>query len=189
MKEEKKQTKTVVPVIIGSIAAIIAIVAIIVAMVLGGGDSPKKALENRLKEVKKGDYAQEMILGSLQEGNDFNAETQKLLFEKLEWKILEEKIEGEEATVEVEITNKDFKTIISNYTQKVLKIALSGQGIAEEEMTNYLIEELENDEIETTTSKQSIVLRKQEGKWELADANEFANVVLPGLYEAISAFN
>ena len=127
--------------------------------------------------------------GLLQGENNFNAEAQKLLFEKLEWKVLEEKEEGDKATVEVEITNKDFKTIIGNYMQKALKAAFSGQNVNEEEMTNYLMEELRNEEIQVVTNKNSISLEKTDGKWKIVEEDNFVNAVLPGLYEAISAFN
>lgn len=73
--------------------------------------------------------------------------------------------------------------------QKVLKLAFSGESITEEEMTNYLIEELKNDGIETVTSNQTIILKKQDGKWEVSEENDFVNILLPGFNEAISAFN
>ena len=174
-------------VIIGIVAAIIAMVAIIIAVSFGN-NSPKKVVESNLKELKTGAYAQEMLSGLIQGENNLDVEAGKLLFEKLEWKVLSQKEEGDKATVEVEITNKDFKIIIGNYMQKALKVAFSGQKVSQEEMTNYLMEELKNEEISTTTVNQTITLEKQNGKWEITDTEAFANVVLPGLYEAIEAF-
>lgn len=183
---EKKANNSTV--IIGVAAAIVAMVAIIIAISFGN-NSPKKVVESNLKDLKTGVYAENMLSGLIQGENNLDAEAGKLLFEKLEWKVLSEKEEGDKATVEVEITNKDFKTIVGNYMQKALKVAFSGQKVSQEEMTNYLMEELKNEEIPTTTVNQTITLEKQNGKWEVTDEEAFANVVLPGLYDAIEAFN
>lgn len=128
-------------------------------------------------------------IGNTFNEQNFNEEAQKLLFNKLEWKIQNEKEEGDTATVEVEITNKDFKTIINNYMQKAIKTAFSGQNVSEEEMTNYLIEELNKEDIQTVTSNQTITLEKREGKWEPTQDNDFVDILLPGFNEAINAFN
>ncbi len=171
-------------IIIAIAAAVVAVIATIIAMSTGN-NSPKKAVEDELKQLKTGAYAQELLSGFVQEEDGFNTEAQKLLFEKLEWKILSEKEEGETATVEVEITNKDFKAIMGNYMQKALKAAMTGKT-TENDMTNYLMEELRNEEIGTVTQTQSITLEKKDGKWEVVEDDNFVNSVLPGLYERLS---
>lgn len=172
---------------IGIAVAVIVIIAILVGVLLMK-DSPKKAVETMLKDLKSGNYNQE-ILSDLLEEENFDKETQKLFFDKLEWKIQNVKEEGEKATVELEITNKDFKTIISNYMQKLLKVTFSGQALDENEITNYLIEELKNDEIQTETVNQSIIVEKKDGKWQITEENnDLTNILLPGFNEAISAF-
>ena len=194
-KESKKKfekTKGEMPkidnkIITGIVAAVVVIIAII-ACVCAMSDSPKKAVETMLSDLKSGNYDQEMLGNALEES--LNEEAQKLFFDKLAWKVQNVKTEGNKATVEVEITNKDFKTILSNYMQKVLKVAFSGQNINQEEMTNYLVEELKNEEVETVTSNQPIVLEKQDGKWKATEENnDFADILLPGFNEAVSAFN
>lgn len=186
-KQEKDGKKKNNAVIIGIVIVVIALVVALAGKFLIP-ESPRKVLENTLNELKVGAYDQNMLSGLLEGEDDFNKEAQKLLFEKLEWKIIEVKEEGDTATAQVEITNKDFKTIIGNYMQKALKAAFSGQNVNEAEMTNYLMEELRNEEIQTVTNNQSIVLQKQDGKWKVAEEENFVNAVLPGLYEAISAF-
>lgn len=150
--------------------------------------SPKKVVEDNFKQLKAGTYAQEILSGIMQADNNIEAEAQKLFFEKLEWKILNEKEEEDTATVEVETTNKDFKTIMVNYMQKALKAALSG-NTNKDEISNYLMEELRNQEVQTVTNTYTITLQKQEGKWEVTDEETFLEAVLPGLQEAISIFN
>lgn len=197
--EPKKETKTNAKkaetkkannnmIIIGVAIAVVVVIAIIACIMLMK-DSPKKIVEQAFTELKAGAFAQEMLSGLIQGEDGLNAEAQKLLFEKLEWKILKETEEGDKATVEVEVTNKDFKTILGNYMQKALKAAFSGQTISEEEMTNYLVEELKNEEVQTVTNTQSINLEKKDGKWEIVEDDNFVNCVLPGLNEAVNALN
>ena len=184
-KGEKKKSKT--GIIIGVVVVVLLIIAILAYMFLMT-DSPKKSVETMLSDLKSGNYSQ-AILASVLEEEDFNQEMQRLLFDKLEWKVLNVKEEGDKATVEIEITNKDFKTIIGNYMQRIIKVAFSGQYPSEEEMTNYLIEELNNNEIQNVTSNQSIVLEKKDGKWEVTGENDFVNILLPGFNEAINSFS
>lgn len=182
-KKEKKNNKVA---IIGAVIVVIALLVVLAGMFLMP-ETPKKVVENALTELRNGSYEANMLSGLLQGEDNFNAEAQKLLFEKLEWKVLEEKEEADKATVEVEITNKDFKTIIGNYMQKVLKVAFSGKNMTEEEMTNYLMEELRNEEVENVTNKNTISLEKKDGKWEIVEEDSFINAVLPGLYEAVNS--
>ncbi len=189
-KPETKDTnkkKSNTGVIIGVVVVALVLVAILAYMFLGK-DSPRQAVETMLNDLKSGNYSQG-ILASMLEEEDFDQEAQKLLFDKLNWKILNVKEEGDKATVEVEITNKDFKTIIGNYMQRIIKVAFSGENPSEEEMTNYLMEELNNTEIQNVTSNQAIVLEKKDGKWQVSEQNDFVNIFLPGFQEAINSFN
>lgn len=183
-KDEKKKSN------IGVIVGIIVIVLVLVAMLaymFSKKDSPRQTVETMLSDLKSGNYSQSMLAGMLQE-EEIDQEAQKLLFDKLDWKILNVSEEGDKATVEIEITNKDFKTIIGNYMQRIIKVAFSEENPSEEEMTNYLIEELNNDEVQNVTSNQVIVLEKKDGKWEVTEENDFVNIFLPGFNEAISSF-
>lgn len=180
--EEKKINNK----IIMAVVAIVVLVVIAIVIMFVMKDSPKKAIETMFGEIKSGNYSQTMLAGVFQQ-EDFNQDAQKLLFDKLQWKIQNVKEEGEKATVEVEITNKDFKTIINNYTQRIIKIAFSGQNVNEEEMKNYLMEELNNEGVETVTVNQSIILEKKDGKWELSEENDFVDILLPGFNEAVNA--
>lgn len=183
-KGEEKNINNKIIMAVVAIAVLVVIAIVIIMFVMK--DSPKKAIETMFGEIKSGNYSQTMLAGVFQQ-EDFNQDAQKLLFDKLQWKIQNVKEEGEKATVEVEITNKDFKTIINNYTQKILKVAFSGQNVNEEEMKNYLMEELNNEGVETVTVNQSIILEKKDGKWEPSEENDFVDILLPGFNEAVNA--
>lgn len=129
-----------------------------------------------------------MLSGSgLFDEEDSNTEAQKLLFEKLEWNIKEEKVEGDTATINLDITNKDFKQIIDNYTQRIIKAAFGEEELSDEQIEKYLIEELGNEEVQNTTVSQTITMNKVDGKWTIADVENTVYVLLPGLSEAMEA--
>lgn len=171
------------------VVAVLAIAALLTFMIVTSSD-PKKSVDGFLTNLKAGDFekAQEFISGEkILDENEFSSEAQKLFFDKITWKVVKVTKENETATVEVEITNKDFKTIISNYMQKVLKVALSGENITEEGIENYFIEELKNEQAQTTTQIKAIQLVKEDKKWKVVSNDELVNVLLPGLQESVNA--
>ncbi len=194
MKEDKKETKeqenkkNIKGILISIVIMIVVILVAVITSKILATDSPTKALETMLNDLKAGNYNQEILSNSLDEEN-FSKEAQKLMFDKLEWKVQKVTQEKETATLELEITNKDFKTIMSNYMQKAIKAAFSEQNITEEQMSNYLIEELNNSEIPMVTSNQTIMLQKKDGKWESTQENDFISILLPGFNEAMDALN
>lgn len=176
-------------IIIGIVVAVVAIIAIVAGVILLGKDTPKTAVEKELKNIKAGTFATEMLSGFTRE-EKASAEVGKLMAEKLEWKVVNEKeeVEGEIATVELEITNKDFKTIMGNVMQKAFKSALTG-GTNQETVVNDLMEELKNEEIGTKTVNATIELKKEDGKWKVADEEKFYYALLPGFEEVMEALN
>lgn len=191
-KKEAKVTgvntkKTNNAMIIGIVVAVVAIIVIIAGAMVFRKETPKMVVEKELKNLKAGAFATEMLSGFMQ-GENANTEAGKLMADKLEWKVLNETEEGETAKVELEITNKDFKTIIGNVMQKSFKSALTG-GATQEAVTNYLLEELKNEEIGTTTENATIELKKEDGKWKIADEEKFIYALLPGFQEVMNALN
>ena len=57
-------------------------------------------------------------------------------------------------------------------------------------MENYLLDELRNEDVETTTTTQTINLTKQDGKWVIntTDTN-LIDILLPGLNEAVNSLS
>ena len=183
---KKKNNKAL---IIGVIA--IVLILIILAIVLFFQNTPKVALEGMLNSLKTGDFEKAsqyvdinaLLDSSKLEEND--QDKQKLLFDKLSWKINKVTEENNNATVEVEITTKDFKVIIENCMQKALKAVFSGQDFSNEQLENMLVEELSNEQVQTTTLNSTINLTKQDGKWKVVSDDTLVSALLPGLNEAI----
>ena len=184
----KKNTwigKTIVVVIVLVIAALLTF------MIVTSSD-PKKSVDGFLTNLKAGDFekAQEFVSGEeLLKNEEYDVETQRLFYDKISWKVTKVTKENDNATVEVEITNKDFKTIISSYMQKVLKLALSGGNITVEENKNYLMDELKNDQVKTITQTKTIQLVKEDKKWKVVSNDELLNTLLPGFQEFVDSFN
>ena len=189
-KTTSKKTPWIATVI--TIVAVLAVAALLTYMTVTSSD-PKKTVDGFLTNLKAGDFtkAQEFVSGSedFLSKEEFDNETKALLFDKLSWKVTKVTNEDNNATVEVEITNKDFKTVISSYMQKVLKLALGGENITEEGIENYFIEELKNDQVQTITQTKTIQLIKEDKKWKVLSNDELVNVLLPGLQESINLLN
>ena len=165
--ESKKSKKA--PII--TLIIIIAIVILTIVLYVLFANGPKGIVEGMFSALKNGDYDKvneyidynEVISSSdVLDSESLDEETMNLLFEKLSWKITETTKEENTASVTVEVTNKNFRTIIANYMQNALRVAFSGQELSDAEMENYLLEELRNEDVETTTTTQTINLTKQD---------------------------
>ena len=143
-KEKNKKDKAgkkspVIPTVI--VVVVVLLIAILLTVMIVTSSAPKKSLEALLTNLKAGDFtkAQEYVSGDLDLGTvNSNEETQKLLFDKLNWKTnkVTEKDENN-ATIEVEITTKDFQTIVNNYMQKDV-ISFSGKNVAQSLLDSHL---------------------------------------------------
>ena len=171
------------------VVVVLAIAALLTVMIVTSSD-PKKSTDGLLTNLKAGDFekAQEFITGEdLLNNEEFDSETQRLFFDKLAWKVTKVTTEGDNATIELEVTNKDFKVIISNYMQKALKAAFTGAG--EQEIENYLMEELKNEQAQTTTVTKTIQAIKEDKKWKIVSNDELTDALLPGLQESINSLS
>lgn len=195
--ETKKKSKKSGLVTVVSLIVILLIIAAIAFVVLNS--RPQTVVNNLLNDLKQGNFqninkyfstdseniADNISIG----GQDLDEEAYKLIFEKLEWKINKEEVNGDNAAVEVEVTNKDFQVILTNYTQKLIGAAFTGTTLGEEQYKSYLMDELKNESVSTKTTTQTINLVKVEGKWAIVANDTFENLLLPGLQETIDAMN
>ncbi len=182
---------------VGGVVLILVVLAIVTALILLPA-TPDKTIEGMLNCLKNGDfeninkyvdYNQIVNQSEMLENSEGDQELQTLLFNQLSWKNLNINKEEEKATAEVEITNKDFEKVISNYTEEALKIAFSGQSFTEEEQMNKLKEQLKNEEIGTKTVTTTVQMIKQDGKWKVQVDDNLINALLPGLQDAINSLN
>ena len=196
-KESKEKGNKKVGYWVGGIVLLIVVLVIVTALLLLPA-TPEKSVEGMLNSLKNADFEsvnkyvnyEEIVNESeMLQNSEMDEETQSLLFDKLAWKILNISKEENTASVEVEITNKDFDQIISNYTQEALRIAFSGESFTQEEQNNKLKEQLKNEEIGTKTVTTTIQLVKQDNEWKIQADESLVNALLPGLQEAINSLN
>lgn len=197
-KKDKKNKKA--PWVITAVTIlIVALLVVLLTYMIVTSSDPKKSVDGLLMNLREGEFekAREFVnsddsFTSEILDENVNQETQKLLFDKLSWKVIKVTENGNEATIEIEITNKDFKTILGNVMQKTFKAALSsGEDTenTEETTQNYLIEELKNDQVQTTTVTKTINAVKQDKKWKIVVNEELTYTLLPGLQETINSLS
>lgn len=184
--------------IFARIVAIIIILAIVIGIIVIALPSPARALEEMFRDLKAGkmsdidkyvDYNSLIdipALGNL-EGAD-STDNDKILYEDLQWNIKKIEKNEEEAKIEVEITNKNYKNIFQNFTKKVVQKILNNEKPSDEEAGQYLMEELKNKEVGQTTTTQEITIRKEEGKWKVVVDENLQNAIFPGLSEAVNGY-
>lgn len=195
-KKAKKENKKV-GYLVSGIILLLVVLAIVTALLLLPA-TPEKTVDGMLNSLKNADfesvnkyvnYDEIVNNAEMLQNLEMDQETQSLLFDKLTWKFLNLSKEENTASVEVEITNKDFNQIISTYTQEALKIAFSGESFTQEEQINKLKEQLKNEENTTRTVTTTIQLVKQDGKWKVQPDENLINALLPGLQEAVNYLN
>lgn len=186
---DTKKASWIAPTI--TILLVLGVVALLTVMIVTSSD-PKKTVDGFLTNLKSGDFtkAQEFVSENKDILSDekFDQETEALLFDKMSWKITKITKEDDKANVEIEITNKNFDTIISNCMKKLLgdfKSVLSGSSV-EKNMEKYLTEELKNEQPEMKTVTKTIELVKEDKKWKVVSNDELIDSLLPGFQEAIN---
>lgn len=184
--------------IFARIVAIIILLAIVIGIIVIALPSPARALEEMFRNLKAGkmsdidkyvDYNSLIdipALGNL-EGAD-STDNDKILYEDLKWNIKKIEKNEEEAKIEVEITNKNYKNIFQNFTKKVVQKILNNEKPSDEEAGQYLMEELKNKEVGQTTTTQEITIRKEKGKWKVVVDENLQNAIFPGLSEAVNGY-
>ena len=190
-KENKEKGNNKVGYWVGGIVLLLVVLAIVTALILLPS-TPEKTIDGMLNSLKNGDFEgvnKYVNYDEIVNESEMDEEAQNLLFDKLSWKVLNISKEENTASVEIEITNKDFAEIISNYTQEALKIAFSGESFTEEEQNNKLKEQLKNEEIGTKTVTTTIQLTKQDKDWKVQADESLVNALLPGLQEAMNSLN
>ena len=195
--EGNKKTKKSGLIITIVIVLVLLIVAASIFVMLNS--KPKTVVNNLLNDLKQGNLQNASTYFNQDEeniqenfkigGQELDEEALKLIFEKLEWKVNKEEINGDNAAVEVEVTNKDFQVILTNYTQKLIGAAFTGTTLGDEQYKSYLMDELRKEDIATKTTTATINLVKIDGKWKVVENDIFANLLLPGLQETIDAMN
>lgn len=176
---------------------IILLIGMLVKTINNRKQAPKVAINNAFQALKDQDenVANEYlnydeVISSIDEMLLKNEDIpiNKELFEDLEWNIESVEIDGKTATATVEVTNKNFKTIITNWMKEIVNVKSQNKSITEEIALNKLYEVLQQNNEKKNTTKQ-ITLYKAENKWSIEVDNELRNLLFPGIESIATALN
>ena len=65
----------------------------------------------------------------------------------------------------------------------------NAENISEQDFQQYFLEELKNEEIQTTTNEKTINAVKVDNKWKIVSDDDLVSAILPGLEEAINTLS
>ena len=191
--KEKKSGKGTFTRIIAIIIILLAIIGLIYLAI----PTPEKTLNNFFNSLKNGNiekinqylnYDEISLEKVLNEGTETN-EVQKALFESLEWNIKSVTEEQDIATIEVEVTNKDYEKAFKSYIQEMFQKFLNNEDVSDEEQFDLLINEISKEETGTKTTTQTIALSKENGQWEVNSDDSLIEALYPGLVEGIDSIS
>ncbi len=189
------------------ILSLVCVFIMAVTLVSCGIESPERAVENALNAIKNLDTeTMEKYFGEeeLFEGDGEDAtddileaeEVEKLLVEKLSFKILSSEKDGDNATVKVEITNIDMQSVFARYMEELFSMAMEEvflelesddyEEIEEEEVLQIFMDILSDEENKMTTSKVELKLSKTGGSWEIAADEALIDAIYGGIFTTIS---
>lgn len=119
--------------------------------------------------------------------NSEDTELEKELFKNMEWTVESIEVEDNQATLIIEMTNKDFKTILTEWMKKIVKEKES-QNIITNELALQRLKEIVSDEsIQTKTVLKKVKIGKDEDSWKITVDNDLRDLVFPGIDSVVSA--
>ncbi len=170
----------------------------LVATGCGKTASPEEVVTNGLTAVKNIDtenmstyFDSEDLFGADFELNREDEST-KLLVDKLAFKVVSSKIDGDTATVTTEITNIDMSYVMGEFLSQAITAVFENAGseeeISEEDFdakTEQILLDIMGDvDVQTTTLTADISLVKVDGKWKISVDETFQNALFGGLIDA-----
>lgn len=179
----------------------IVVLVIVIAVIIFGiikltAKNPTDSVTSFIEYLKSGDLngAKEYTNESGLEMLGIDSETEdiemvKLFFKNVNLNIVEVTKDSNQAIVKVEITNRDLKTIMQNYMQKALELAMSSINSSnttedmESQLQEFFKSQFESTQIENVTTSVDIVLIKIDGDWKIVLDENLRDAILPGLTE------
>lgn len=178
------------------IVLVIVIAVIIFGIIKLTAKNPTDSVTSFIEYLKSGDLngAKEYTNESSLEMLGIDSETEdiemvKLFFKNVNLNIVEVTKDSNQAIVKAEITNRDLKTIMQNYMQKALELAMSSINSSnttedmESQLQEFFKSQFESTQIENVTTSVDIVLTKVDGDWKIVLDENLRDAILPGLTE------
>ena len=198
---EKKTNKVLV---IVAILIILAVIIGIVVFFIGNNKTPEEKLKETIDSCftslkssnieKANKYINyDELVSSFDELIIENSEEEisnieKELFKSIEWDIENIEIENDKATAVIEVTNKNFKDVITKWMEQMYTVQESKQNISDEIALRELEEVLIN-ENETKTEIKRITLNQNDENWKIEVNESLRDLMYPGIDIVFSILN
>ena len=180
----------------------------------GSAPTPKDIAEKYLAAIKaqdeegisalsEGSYSEDelmgtvdLVLGESEEGEEYDEATKKFKEKVIDfdYTIGEERIDGENAEVDVTIKTYDFGTMLGQYAERAMSelMAAAVDG-ASQEAIDAMDRKILEEELDKLTEKSyettvPMKLKKVEGEWKVAkmeDDSEFMNAILGRHHQSV----
>ena len=156
------------------------------ASVKGFLDSMKSGQFDKMAQYAEGSNGQSIV----ESFNKMPKEQRDLvgvLFSKLEYKIGKTDVQGDNATVALNLTNTDMKAMMTKVMTQAMPVLLSAKGktpAEQQAMVSDLFKKAMNDGSNKTVTADTVVkLKKISGKWQISkDGNaDFGNAFIGGI--------
>lgn len=156
-------------------------------------ESPTDVVNIYFEQLKKGDseQANEFIESTISqteeetsddsdnvedETDEVMEEALKLYLSKIDAKVLSEEIDGDNASVEVEINGPNFSNMMMEVIQESLADAFSGKEVDEDHMSRSFLEKVKSSKNEVRTGK--VNLTKEDKNWKIKSDDNIVNLML-----------
>ena len=183
------------------VLAILMVLLLVFGLVACGGESPEQAVKNTFDAIKQNDsetaskyidYDDLLKAGETNEEDDAETdEMVKLILGHFDYKIISSSQEGDEATVQAEITNIDMKTIMGDFVSEALVLAFSGldEETMEAQMKDKFSDLINREDNQTLTKTVEIKLAKSGSSWKIDMSDETADAIFGGMLSVAEDLN
>lgn len=144
---------------------------------------------NNSSNVNESSNGTNLLSDSETDIND-DREMLRILTQNLTYNVTNVDANFKNATVTVEITNKNIGEVINATLIYAIQNAFNINNNEEESQKDYIKNLINSDSIKTTTTPVVFNLVKENGQWKIdVDKTELTNAVWPGLIETINRFS
>lgn len=169
------------------LVSVLMIVAVLALVGCGGAsntDGPAATLEGYLTAVKEfktdemakyaadGADASSQLASVSGEAGEAGVEMAKALFSSIDYKIGSESINGDAATVDVDITTVPYVTVITNASAQLQQLSIAGDEPTQEDIQKIVdIINEEAKKVDKVTKSVTVNLVKEDDSWKISDDN------------------
>lgn len=176
---------------------ILVILAMAILLVSCGTPQAQKNLETTLQALQKGDISKIKLINPSAQIKDDNKIVNEILlkgFEKMSYKVKNTKVEGDTATVNLDLKVPDLSSYFSEYIQKAFGLAFTAdksdeemKKLGEEFTIKFFTEKLASEDLKFQEKNINVVLKKEGENWITDNENqsnkEFGEMLTLGFYK------